>query len=419
MVRTLNTDRPLRRGPLGHPSDRRFCSPRRIAVSVSVVVALMVTAARANESAGGETAGESVTKSDLTINSGPLPEGLRPYFRIPERWVDDRGDYQSPLIFADGSLAKTPADWQRRRAEILDQWHGEMGRWPAPIDDPRLEVVGRTRRDGYEERSIRLQWAPHESTQGYLLVPDGEGPFPAVITVYYEPESAIGRGAELRDFALQLTRRGFVTLSLGTTEATAAKTYGIYHPSLEDAAVEPLSMLAYAATTARRALAAEPAVDAARIGITGHSFGGKWAMFASCLDDRFACAAWSDPGIVFQQDRPSINYWEPWYLGYHRQPWRRRGLVTPDNPAHGSYPELLSQKRDLHELHALMAPRPFLVSGGSEDPESRWAPLGHTVAINRLLGVENRVGMSNRPDHSPNPESNAVIYDFFEHFIGD
>ena len=111
----------------------------------------------------------------------------------------------------------------------------------------------------------------------------------------------------------------------------------------------------------------------------GHSFGGKWAMFASCLFDKFACAVWSDPGIVFEQTRESVNYWEPWYLGYHPKPWRKRGLVTEDNPVKGGpYTEMVAAGYDLHELHALMVPRPFLVSGGSEDPVQRWVPLNHT-----------------------------------------
>ena len=83
----------------------------------------------------------------------------------------------------------------------------------------------------------------------------------------------------------------------------------------------------------------------------------------------------------------------------------------------GLYPELLEKGHDLHELHALMAPRPFLVSGGSEDPVKQWIPLNHTIAVNRLLGYENRVAMTNRPEHSPNLESNEVIYLFFEHFL--
>jgi hypothetical protein len=346
-----------------------------------------------------------------------MPSSLAKYFSIPDKWVDDRGDYRSPLKFVDGSIAKSPQQWQQRRKEILAQWHELMGLWPPPIENPKLEVIESTRRENFQQLKVRLQWVPGESTVGYLLIPDGGGSRPAVITVFYDPETAIGEKGEHRDYAYQLTKRGFVTLSLGTTDATKSQTYGLYYPSIDEAKVQPLSMLAYAASTARRALAKRPEVDAARIGIVGHSFGGKWSMFASCLDDQFAAAAWSDPGIVFQDDRPSINYWEPWYLGYHKKPWRKRGLITSDNPAEGLYPELIQQGRDLHELHALMAPRPMLVSGGSEDPESRWQPLGHTIEINRLLGYKNRVGMTNRLEHSPNAESNEVIYQFFEHFL--
>ena len=72
---------------------------------------------------------------------------------------------------------------------------------------------------------------------------------------------------------------------------------------------------------------------------------------------------------------------------------------------------------DLHELHALMAPRPFLVSGGAEDPPARWIPLNHTVAVNKLLGCEHRVGMTNRRTHDPNEDSNERLYEFFDHFL--
>ena len=64
-----------------------------------------------------------------------------------------------------------------------------------------------------------------------------------------------------------------------------------------------------------------------------------------------------------------------------------------------------------------MAPRPFLVSGGSEDTPRRWAALNHTIAINRVLGYSHRVGMTNRPELSPNEASNSVIYAFFEYFL--
>ncbi|HRR33847.1 MAG TPA: hypothetical protein P5026_07110 [Kiritimatiellia bacterium] len=326
--------------------------------------------------------------------------------------------YRSPLLFADGTPVRDAAEWPRRRQEILREWHDRMGAWPPLITNQVLHVQGRERCEGFERRHVRFNWLPEESTDGYLLVPDGEGQRPAVVTVFYEPETAVGIGGKpYRDFALQLARRGFVTLSIGTREASARHEFSLYWPSLQDAKVQPLSMLAYAAANAYQVLVKEACVDPARVGIVGHSFGGKWAMFASCLYDRFACAVWSDPGIVFGEDRPSINYWEPWYLGYHPKPWRARGLMTPENPGHGLYPELREAGLDLTDLHALMAPRPFLVSGGAEDPPGRWAALRHAIRVNALLGATNRVAMTNRLKHDPCAESNEQIYRFFEQML--
>jgi hypothetical protein len=64
-----------------------------------------------------------------------------------------------------------------------------------------------------------------------------------------------------------------------------------------------------------------------------------------------------------------------------------------------------------------MAPRPFLVSGGSEDHPQRWKPLNHAIQVNTLLGHQDRVAMTNRPTHSPTEESNNQIYSFLEHFL--
>ena len=347
----------------------------------------------------------------------PAWDEIAPYFKPPKEWRGKFGEYRSPLFFKDGSKVKTPADWARRRAEILKDWQGLLGHWPALITKPKVQVLEEKRRENFRQLKVRFKWTPVEFTTGYLLIPDGKGKRPAAVTVYYEPETATELGKNpYRDFVLQLARRGFVALSIGTTETTNNGTYATYYPSIKNATVQPLSMLGCAAANAWHVLAQRPEVDAERIGIVGHSYGGKWAMFGSCLFEKFACAAWSDPGIVFDT-RPSVNYWEPWYLSYHPKPWRKRGVPTAANPARGLYPKLIAAKRDLHELHALMAPRPFLVSGGSEDGPHRWEALNHSIAVNDLLGVKHRVAMTNRPAHSPNEKSNAVIYNFFEHFL--
>jgi hypothetical protein len=262
------------------------------------------------------------------------------------------------------------------------------------------------------QHHVRLEIAPERTTEdAYLLIPDGKGPAPAVLVVFYDAGTGIGRGkAPHRDFAYQLARRGFVTLSLGSAPAT-------FYPSKEKAQLQPLSFHAYVAANCHTILSNLPRVDPARIGVMGHSYGGKWAMFAACLYEKFACSVWSDPGIVFDESRPNVNYWEPWYLGYEPGQERKPGIPNEKNPRTGAYKKLIESGHDLHELHALMAPRPFLVSGGSEDTPQRWRALNHTVAVNDLLGAKNRVAMTNRKDHPPTEESNEQIYLFFEYVL--
>ncbi len=291
-----------------------------------------------------------------------------------------------------------------------------MGSWPELLREPRMEILASTNRDGHVEHRVQVEIAPGQTGLGYLLVPNdagkpGAGKRPAVLVPFYEPETSIGRGKPQRDFALQLTRRGFVTLSIGSPGVDA------WNPDTGGAACQPLSFLAYVAANGHTALAARSEVDPARIGVAGHSYGGKWAMFAACLYDKFACGAWSDPGVVFDEKRPNVNYWEQWYLGREPDKKRRPGIPWSENPRTGAYKQLVEAGHDLHELQSLMVPRPFLVSGGAEDGAERWRALNHVVAVNALLGFTNRVAMTTRAGHDPTPESNAQLVAFFECFL--
>ena len=138
------------------------------------------------------------------------------------------------------------------------------------------------------------------------------------------------------------------------------------------------------------------------MGITGLSYGGKWAMFASCLNERFACAVWFDPDVMFDEKRSFANYWEPWYLGYQVDKERKPGMLSAKSPRIGAYKQLVEQATTCTNCTALMAPRPFLLSGGSEDKLDRWRALNHSVAVNKLLGYENRVAMTSRETHASN-----------------
>ena len=93
------------------------------------------------------------------------------------------------------------------------------------------------------------------------------------------------------------------------------------------------------------------------------------------------------------------------------------GVPREGNPRTGAYKTLVADGRDLHELHALMAPRPFLVSGGAQDRPEHWKALNHAIAVNGLLGRTGRVAMTMRDGHTPTAESNEQVYAFLEHFL--
>jgi hypothetical protein len=358
-----------------------------------------------------------------------LWQKIKPYFSPPSKYAKLPGKYRSPLVFYDGKKVKTRADWQKRRREIFERWQNIMGKWPEVIHTPKFQIIDSIHKENYTQFSVKFEWRKEELSSGYLLVPDGKNRKAAVVIVYYEPETAIGLTDRANmDLAVQLARRGIAAFSIGADPVAKTRPYGQYYPTPDSAIVQPLSMLGYLAANAWNALSHLSFIDSSRIGITGHSYGSKWAMFASCLYDKFACAAWSDGGIVFDESRPNVNYQDPWYLGYYPPPWRPQagtdsGLYhsTPWGMAgakdKGAYAILRNQGYDLHELHALMPPRPFLVSGGSEDPPERWIALNHTIRVNTLLGYKHRVGMTHRLHHEPTAQSNDEICTFFEYFL--
>jgi dipeptidyl aminopeptidase/acylaminoacyl peptidase len=170
------------------------------------------------------------------------------------------------------------SDWPRRRAEILTNWHELMGPWPPVIERPKLEVISEARRENFTQRRVRLEIAPGQTGEGWLLVPDAPGPRPAALVGYYEPETSAGLSTNaLRDFGYQLARRGFVTLNIGTPGGNAWK------PDIGEAQCQPLSFHAYVAANGWYALANLAQVDRARIGVVGHSYGGNVALFAAAV----------------------------------------------------------------------------------------------------------------------------------------
>lgn len=364
---------------------------------------------------GGSVQAQATLPSAASQPASQPVVDISPFFAPPVEFQGRLGEFRPLLKFDDGRPVRTAADWYQRRQEILRYWHRRMGPWPQLLDKPALRYLASEHVDNHTRHKVNVEVAPRVYRDAYLLVPDGQGPFPAVLVVYYDARTGAGvirkRGALLRAFGYDLARRGFVALCVGDPGVLRSA------DSPVDADMQPISYLAYCAANCANLLANLPEVDAERIGVVGHSFGGKWALMASCLYERFACACWSDAGVVWDEQEPNTNWWEPWYLGFDPDHKRAKGVITSDNPRTGAYRQLVEQGHDLHELHALMAPRPFLVSGGAFDPPRQWIALNHTIAVNDLLGCKDRVAMTSRSSHEPTAESNEQMYRFFERFL--
>lgn len=355
----------------------------------------------------------------------PLPAELRSAFEVPESFRNDLGDYRSPLRDAAGKAITSAESWKLRREQIRAEWLKRLGGWPELLKQPQVKYLESEQRGNVTQQHVHVEVAPGKFADGYVLLPAGPGPFPAVFVPFYEAKSSAGLGKSDTvgsiDFGWRLAQRGFVTLQIGTPgsiELPGADTRVLLVNIAKEFNAQPLGMLAYMSANCHTVLSQLKQVDASRIGMIGHSYGGKWTMFSTCLYDKFAAAVWVDPGVVFDESNRSINYWEPWYIGYDPNVSRQPGVPSETNPRTGLYKQLYAGGgHEMLELHALIAPRPVLISGGSEDPPHRWKALNHLIAVNKLLGYEQRVAMTNRPMHRPTPEAVDTIERFFDQFL--
>lgn len=237
-------------------------------------------------------------------------------------------------------------------------------------------------------------------------------PLPAVATPFYHPEGMLGfdpkTGEELPFFRgiemmVHLAKRGYIALcgeayhltypksDKGRDDFTrwrdAAAALKQDHPALT-------GMGKLTSDTMRLVdlLAADPRVDADRIGIAGHSLGGKMAFYAGCLDPRVKAILASDFGFGWEQS----NWDDPWY-------WD------------GKTAKLWEQGMDHTALLSSCAPKPFCLLAGEYDDASSGERMkkakGYEAHPEHLLLVHHGKG------HRPTAEALAAGYDFLDQYL--
>ena len=98
------------------------------------------------------------------------------------------------------SPVKNFKKWRKQaRNAVLDA----MLAPPPRTTDYRTEVVAEEQRNGYKARKLRFNLTGYSRVNAYMLVPDGEGPFPAVVLLHdHGGHYTIGKEKMIRPFGV-------------------------------------------------------------------------------------------------------------------------------------------------------------------------------------------------------------------------
>ena len=87
-----------------------------------------------------------------------------------------------PLAWGNSEIT----DFETWRTTARDKVIDLMLAPPPRAVDYDVKLIGEEKRDGYTARKIEFNLTRYSRVTAYVLVPDGEGPFPAVVALHDE-----------------------------------------------------------------------------------------------------------------------------------------------------------------------------------------------------------------------------------------
>jgi hypothetical protein len=321
-----------------------------------------------------------------------------------------------PFMWADSSQGRIESvdDWRCRRAEISALVeHYELGTKPEPpdsleasfTDDTLLTVTV------IENGDTLTLYVP-------ISLPEGEGPFPAVIGVGFFPTGSLPSDI--------FTSRGIATIHYMESQVANAwssiRGDGAFFDLYPE--TERGKFIAFAWGTSRiidgLERCPEAKIDLSHLAITGCSYAGKIALFSGALDERIALTITQEPGgggdaawrvtETLDGSRETLRN-ALTYKWYHEDLYDFRNSVS-------------RLPFDHHEVMAMVAPRAFLLIG---NPDMEWLAeeSGHVACkaakeVWKAFGVPDRFGFSKvgHDDHCALPDiQEPEVVAFVEKFL--
>ena len=291
-----------------------------------------------------------------------------------------------PFAWSNGKGRSTKfRDWSKRRNEIgAEIQHYEIGIKPARPKNITAE---------YENDTLTVKITVNGETltlTSKIILPEGKGPFPAVI--------GIGRGSGSLPPDLFSTRN-IVQIPFNFTQVMAWQQKRGSEP-INKLYPELVHMGAYSAWSwgvsrlidGLELVADKLPVDLNYIGITGCSFAGKMALYAGAFDERIALTiAQESGGGGAAAWRVSETLGNVETLGKTSHVWFMEDLFRFSN-------DVSKLPFDHHELMAMVAPRALLCLGNPDyewlADESGYVSCKAAGRVWEAFGIADRFGFS-------------------------
>ena len=303
-------------------------------------------------------------------------------------------DVPELLRAEDGRTIATREEWERIRRPEIRRYFCEHVYGRRPFERPpclHFEPAepDRVMMDGAAVRKrIRVTYGGPFATNSFVFtafVPRRvKKPSPSFLLICNRnPAKNIDPDRkEKSDFwpAEEIVRRGFAAVAFyngdvapdyvhGNTVGAFAAFEDVRRPYRDQSSWGLLSCWGWGASRVLDWIETEPTLDAGRVAVVGHSRGGKTALLAAALDERFAMACVNDSGCCGMKlnhiDLPASE--RPLHTIRNRQNWYCLNFT-----------EFANRERempyDMHCLAALIAPRKLCVASAGDDSEA--GPLG-------------------------------------------
>lgn len=322
------------------------------------------------------------------------------------------------LHFQNGAPVNSPANWPKRRGEMLDRIvdieYGGLPPRPDACHAEELHTTTLQNPDGARFITWRVIVGSKREFTFLMttLVPPGTGPFPVVLTGdgcwrYATDEAAnevLSRGAIFAQF-----NRVEIVPDINNSDRVSGL-YRVYPEGTYGA----LAAWAWGYHRCIDALIQMDFVNPAQIAVTGHSRGGKTVLLAGATDERIALTAANNSGAggagSYRLQGPNsetltdcLRYFPYWY-GPALKKYQGRESELPF---------------DQHFLKALIAPRGLLTTEALGDlwanPTGTWQTYLAAREVYRFLAAEEKIGIAYREGgHAHSLADWIVFLDFMD-----